>query len=73
MKLLTIGSGYRTYLVSALLILIVVLKKWFGIEIPGVTVEENWLHQILTALGLSTLRAGISAQGNKSNSGGGAE
>ena len=38
---------------------VVVVEKGLGIDLPGVDVGSNWLTQILAALGLGTLRAGI--------------
>lgn len=58
--LLQFGAGYRTYIIAAVLILVVIVEKGLGIDIPGVDVGSDWLTQILAALGLSTLRAGIS-------------
>jgi hypothetical protein len=52
-------QGYRTYIVAASLLLIVIVEKVLGIDIPGATVGDDWLFVILNALGLGTLRAGI--------------
>ncbi len=56
---LQFGAGYRTYIIAAVLILVVVVEKGFGIDVPGVDVGPDLLTQILAALGLGTLRAGI--------------
>ena len=53
------GAGYRTYVIAAVLILVVVVEKGLGIDVPGVDVGSDWLTQILAALGLGTLRAGM--------------
>ncbi|MFM8700007.1 MAG: hypothetical protein ACKOC1_01215 [Hyphomicrobiales bacterium] len=42
-----------------MLVLVVVVEKGLGIDVPGVDVGSDWLTQILAALGLGTLRAGI--------------
>ncbi len=55
---LQFGAGYRTYIIAAVLVLVVV-EKGLGIDVPGVDVGSDWLPQILAALGLGTLRAGI--------------
>jgi hypothetical protein len=57
--LFTIGEGYRTYIISAVLILLVIVEKGLGIDIDGVEVSGDWLEQILAALGLTTLRASV--------------
>lgn len=57
--ILQFGAGYRTYIVAATLILVVIVEKGLGIDVPGVDVGSDWLTQILAALGLGTLRAGI--------------
>ena len=58
--LLQIGAGYRTYLIAAVLVLVVLVEKGLGIDIPGIDVGSDWLTHLLAALGLGTLRAGIS-------------
>ena len=61
---LQFGAGYRTYIIAAVLVLVVVVEKGLGIDVPGVDVGPDWLTLVLGALGLGTLRAGI-ASGNK--------
>ncbi len=56
---LQFGAGYRTYIIAATLILVVIVEKGVGIDVPGVDVGPDWLTHILAALGLGTLRAGI--------------
>jgi hypothetical protein len=56
---LRVGAGYRTYIIAAVLVLVVVVEKGLGIDVPGVEVGPDWLTQLLAALGLGTLRAGI--------------
>ena len=55
-------QGKKTYLVSAALLAVVAIEKGAGIDIPGVIVDDNWLFLVLNGLGLSTLRAGVSAK-----------
>lgn len=54
---LQFGAGYRTYIIAAVLVLVV--EKGLGIDVPGVDVGSDWLTHVLAALGLGTLRAGI--------------
>jgi len=56
---LQFGAGYRTYIIATVLILVVVVEKGLGIDVPGVDVGSDWLTQILAALGLGALRAGL--------------
>jgi hypothetical protein len=56
---LQLGAGYRTYIIAAVLVLVVVVEKGLGIDMPGVDVGSDWLTHLLAALGLGTLRAGI--------------
>ena len=52
-------SGYKTYLAAALLALCGIAEGWIGIDIPGITVDGNWLTLALSAFGLSSLRAAV--------------
>lgn len=56
---LRIGAGYRTYIIAAVLVFVVLVEKGLGIDVPGVEVGPDWLTHLLAALGLGTLRAGI--------------
>ena len=56
---LQFGAGYRTYIIAAVLVLVVAVEKGLGIDVPGVDVSSDWLTHVLAALGLGTLRAGI--------------
>ena len=47
---LQFGAGYRTYIIAAVLVLVVVVEKGLGIDVPGVDVGSDWLTQILAAL-----------------------
>lgn len=57
---LQFGAGYRTYIIAAVLILVVVVEKGLGFDVPGIDVGSDWLSHVLAALGLGTLRAGLS-------------
>ncbi|MCA3647231.1 MAG: hypothetical protein INF17_13135 [Methylobacterium sp.] len=56
---LQFGAGDRTYIIAAVLVLVVVVEKGLGIDVSGVDVGPDWLTHLLAALGLGTLRAGI--------------
>ncbi len=51
-------SGMKTYIVAGMVVLIAVLEM-IGIDIPGAEMQDNWFEYILSALGLSALRAGV--------------
>ena len=57
--ILKFGAGYRTYILAAVLVRVVLVEKGLGIDVPGVAVGPDWLTHLLAALGLGTLRAGI--------------
>ena len=40
---LQFGAGYRTYIIAATLILVVIVEKGLGIDVPGVDVGPDWL------------------------------
>jgi hypothetical protein len=52
-------NGYKTYIVAALLIVVVVSEKLLGWDIPGVQVGDNWLDYVAAAFGLGALRHGV--------------
>jgi hypothetical protein len=52
-------EGRKTYLVALTLIVLVVIEKALGVDIPGFDVGDDWLLVILNALGLGALRHGI--------------
>lgn len=51
---LQFGAGYRTYIIAAVLALVVVVEMGLGIDVPGVDVGSDWLTHVLAALGLGT-------------------
>jgi hypothetical protein len=51
-------AGYKTYIVSAALIIIAGLS-FMGIQIPGVSLPADWLVVALNGLGLGALRAAV--------------
>jgi hypothetical protein len=52
-------NGYKTYLVMAALLAVVVLEKGLGLDVPGVALGEDWMLVVMNAIGLGTLRHGI--------------
>lgn len=59
--ILQFGAGYRTYIIAVTLVLVVLVEKGLGIDVPGVEVGSDWLTYVLGALGLGTLRAGVAS------------
>jgi hypothetical protein len=57
--MLSMIDGYKTYLVMAALLAVVVLEKGLGVDVPGVALGEDWMLVMMNALGLGTLRHGI--------------
>ena len=51
-------TGYKTYVIAALILLCVFAEKILGFDIPGFEVGDDWLAFVLGALGLGTARAG---------------
>lgn len=54
-------SGYKTYIVAAIAILAVIAESFLGWDVPGVDVEADGVQIILNALGLGTLRHGLTS------------
>ncbi|QDP61596.1 MAG: hypothetical protein Tp138OMZ00d2C19078261_57 [Prokaryotic dsDNA virus sp.] len=52
-------SGYKTYIIVAIYLLCIGAEKLLGFDIPGFEPTDDWLVYVLNALGLGTLRAGI--------------
>jgi hypothetical protein len=52
-------QGKKSYIVAAVLVVLVFLTKFAGIQIPGVDVGDNWLTVVMGALGLGALRSAI--------------
>lgn len=57
-------SGYKTYIVAALLAIVGIVEGLLGMDIPGVTVSDDWMLVLLNALGLGALRAGVAKAGS---------
>lgn len=52
-------SGKKTYIVVLMMIILVIVEKGAGIDVPNYDPGPNWMNDILTAVGLGTLRLGI--------------
>lgn len=52
-------AGKKTYIIVGISVLAILAEKVAGIDIPGFEVGEDWLGNLLTMLGLGTLRAGV--------------
>ena len=55
-------SGKKTYIIVTVFVLCVLLERFAGFDIPGFTVGDDWVGQVLAMLGLGTLRAGIAGK-----------
>jgi hypothetical protein len=53
-------KGKKTYITAAVLLAAVAVEKGLGLDVPGLTVDENWLVVVMNAVGLGTLRSAIS-------------
>lgn len=53
-------QGWKTYIVVAVFLVCVGMESGLGWDVPGFEVQGDWLAYVLSALGLGTLRAGIS-------------
>jgi hypothetical protein len=56
-------DGYKTYLVMAALLAVVLLEKGLGLDVPGVALGDDWMLVVMNAIGLGTLRHGIQKSG----------
>jgi hypothetical protein len=56
-------DGYKTYLVRASLLAVIVVEKGLGLDVPGVALGEDWMLVVMNAIGLGTLRHGIQKSG----------
>jgi hypothetical protein len=54
--------GYKTYIVVAVMLVIVVAEQVFGVKVPGVSIGDDWLQAVLVALGFGGLRAGVAGK-----------
>ena len=52
-------DGYKTYIVAAALLAVVIVEKVIGWDVPGVELGHDWLLIVFNALGLGSLRAAV--------------
>lgn len=52
-------EGKKTYIIAAMILLSVFVETGLGIDVPGIEMGDDWLLLVLNALGLGTLRRGI--------------
>jgi hypothetical protein len=52
-------DGKKTYLVAIILAAIAISEGYLGVDIPGATMQDNWLEYVLAALGLGSMRHAI--------------
>jgi hypothetical protein len=52
-------KGKKTYLTAAVLLVAVAVEKGLGLDVPGLTVDENWLVVVMNAIGLGSLRSAL--------------
>ena len=58
-KVIDSVSGFKTYIIVAIVLAAVLVEKGLGFDVPGFDPGDDWLAFVLTALGLGTLRSGI--------------
>jgi hypothetical protein len=54
-------NGWKTYIVVAAMILCIVAEVALGLDVPGYEPGPDWLGDLLTAVGLGTLRHGVAS------------
>lgn len=52
-------KGLRTYILVAIAVSVAVTEGFLGIDVPGVSLDENWLTVILGGSALAALRSAI--------------
>ena len=61
-NILEMLQGKKTYIIVAIFIVCVLVERFGGLDIPGFTVGDDWLGQVMAMLGLGTIRAGIAGK-----------
>jgi hypothetical protein len=54
--------GWKTLTAVALMVVVALAEGVLGIDVPGVTVADNWVTLLIEALGLGGLRAAMAKQ-----------
>jgi hypothetical protein len=52
-------TGYKTYIVAAMVALIALVEGFLGVDIPGAEMQNDWLLILAGAFGLGFLRSGM--------------
>lgn len=52
-------TGYKTYIVSALVVLIGLVEGPMGIDIPGVDTGDSWLNYVIAGAFGGTFRSAL--------------
>ena len=52
-------DGNKTYVVAAFIVFVGLAEGLFGIDLPGVQIEGDWLQYIVVGLGLGSIRSAI--------------
>lgn len=52
-------KGLKTYLLVGLAVAVAVVEGFVGLDIPGVSLDENWLTVILGGSVIAALRSAI--------------
>ncbi len=53
-------DGYKMYIAGAALALVVVVEKFLGGDVPGITTPDDWLALLLGAFGWVGLKSALS-------------
>lgn len=56
-------SGKKTYLIAGIGVAALVAVNLFGVTIPGMSPDPDWVIRCMELLGLGTLRAGVAKAG----------
>lgn len=54
-------EGYKTYIVAAVLAMVVFVEVALGFDVPGLVVDDNWLLILLNSAGLGSMRAAVAS------------
>jgi hypothetical protein len=55
-------KGKKTYIVLVIFVAAIIAEKFLGMDVPGFDPGADWMQQIMAALGLGALRAGVAGQ-----------
>lgn len=52
-------DGYKTYIVIGVYLAAVFVTKGLGLQIPGFSVGDNWVNDVMIALGFGGFRSAL--------------